>query len=137
MAKNSAPTLNLLIKASSYQLILVQTLHSIAFAACWFNNLPLLMQIALSTQVIASGVYQYKQPQSDFYLRYSDKNQWSAAFNDQPFQPITILSTTVINQWLVILHFEIQQRSLTRLIFRDSLSRNDYRRLIVELKINH
>lgn len=137
MAKNPAPTLNLLIKSSSYQLILVQTLHIISFAACWLNNLPLLVKIALSALAIASGIYQYKQPQSDFYLRYSDKTQWSAAFNNQQFQPIAILTTTVITQWLVILHFEIQQRSLTRLIFRDSLSRNDYRRLMVELKINH
>lgn len=137
MAKNPTPTLNLLIKSSSYQLILVQTLHIISFAACWLNNLPLLMQIALSALVIASRIYQYKQPKSDFYLRYSDKNQWSTTFNNQPFQPITILSTTVITQWLVILHFEIQQHSLTRLIFRDSLSSNDYRRLMVQLKINH
>ncbi|MFM8342061.1 MAG: protein YgfX [Methylomonas sp.] len=137
MAKNAAPTLNLLIKSSSYQLILVKTLHFIIFAACWLNNLPLLMKIALSAMVITSRIYQYKQPQPDFYLRYSDKNQWSAAFNNQPFQPINILSTTVITQWLVILHFEIQQHSLTRLIFRDTLSSNDYRCLMVELKINH
>lgn len=137
MAKNPAPTLNLLVKSSAYQIILVQTLHIITFVACWLNNLPLMMQIALSALVMSSGIYQYKQPQSDFYLRYSNKNQWSAAFNNQQFQPIIILTTTVISQWLVILHFEIEQRSLTRLIFRDSLSRNDYRRLMVELKINH
>lgn len=137
MAKNTAPTLNLLIKSSGYQLILVETLHIMAFAACWLNNLPWIMRIALSALVITSGFYQYKQPQADFYLRYSDKNQWSAAFNHQHYQPIAIQTTTVITQWLVILHFEIEQRSMTRLIFRDSLSRNDYRRLVVELKINH
>lgn len=137
MAKNAAPTLNLLIKSSVYRSILLKTLHIMSFAACWLNNLPLTIQIALSALVIGSGFYQSRQPQSDFYLRYSDKNQWSAAFNNQPFQPIAILTTTVITQWLVILHFEIQQRPLTRLIFRDSLSRNDYRRLMVELRINH
>jgi hypothetical protein len=137
MAKNTAPALNLPIKSSAYQSILLKTLHIMSFAACWLNNLPLTIQIALSALVIGSGFYQYKQPQSDFYIRYSDKNQWSAALNNQQFQPITIRTTTVITQWLVILHFEIEQRLVTRLIFSEALSNHDYRRLIVALKINH
>jgi len=137
MSKTAAPTLNLLVKSSTYQFILVQTLHIITFVACWLNNLPLMLQIALSALVISSGIYQYNHPQSDFYLRYSNKNQWSAGFNNQHFQPVVIQTTTVMTQWLVILHFEINQRSFTRLIFRDALSDIDYRRLVVELKINH
>jgi hypothetical protein len=137
MTKNTAQTLTLLIKSSTYQLILIKALHLIILAACWLNNLPSLIQIGLSIIAIANAIYQYKQPKSDFYLRYSSGNQWSIALNNQHFQSITIQTTTVITQWLVILHYEMAQRSFTQLIFKDSLSNNDYRHLIVELKTNH
>lgn len=136
MAKNPAPTLNLLIESSAYQLFLVRTLHMVTLGACWLNNLPLLMQIALSAMVLGSGFYQSRKPQTAFYLRYTDQSQWSIALNNHHYQPITIQTTTVISPWLVILHFQIAQQSFTRLIFSDSLPANDYRRLIVALKIN-
>ena len=67
----------------------------------------------------------------DREIAYSEKTCWQIISHGQ-VKKVTILPSTVITTWLIFLH----TRELAPiLIAKDSLGEDDFRRLIVKLKI--
>ncbi len=83
-----------------------------------------------------------------FYLRrelrfhglsivHSMVSGWEMALSDHQFYPVKILASTVITPYLIVLHYKIQNKQKkTILICKDALIEDDYRKLMVELKIS-
>lgn len=72
-----------------------------------------------------------------YILRFSLLAGWEIAYAENHYHPITVIPSTVITRFLVILHFKMQnQQKQTILIFNDALNGDEYRKLVVELKIS-
>lgn len=90
--------------------------------------------------VVLGSLIFYLKREKDFsgcFVRHSHRRGWEIAFSDQNFNSITIMPSTVISTVLIVLHFNtvIKQKQAV-LIYNDAMPSDDYRRLMVELKIN-
>lgn len=101
--------------------------------ACLTNDLAVLWQMLLVALVIANFLYSIWQSPAYDLIIYSDRG-WQLG-KDKQLVNINILPSTVINPWLICLHFNVQTHHQTLLIMRDSLSVEDYRQLVMQLKI--
>jgi DNA topoisomerase VI subunit A len=86
---------------------------------------------------VLGWVYVYQRGQANIELRYTRTTGWQICLDGQNFLNITILKTTVVSKLAIFLHFhgKINPRYKAIMIANDSLSANDYRRLMVKLKI--
>jgi hypothetical protein len=70
-------------------------------------------------------------------IRYSDSIGWEWREQEHVFLQIEILPTTVTSLFLIVLHFKTQsQKKKSILIYKDSMLADEYRQLLVILKIN-
>jgi hypothetical protein len=69
-------------------------------------------------------------------LRYTVTEGWAVCFDGEDYLAIKIKPTTVTGSLLTVLHFSIDKHARALVIFKDSMSANDYRKLIVNLKIS-
>ena len=68
---------------------------------------------------------------------HSMASGWEISLSDNQFYPVKILASTVITPYLIVLHYKIQNKQKqTILICKDALIADDYRKLMVELKIS-
>jgi hypothetical protein len=78
-----------------------------------------------------------KNTKKKYILRFSLLSGWAIAYAENHYHPITITPSTVITRYLIILHFKMQnQQKQAILIFNDALNGDEYRKLVVELKIS-
>lgn len=111
-------------------------LHGISISACWFNDLPIGCQLMLFLLVMASAVIQHRACQTTgVHLRYTAQEGWAISFDGQRYSVISVKPSTVVGSWLTVLYFETDRGATALAIFNDAMSANDYRRLIVNLKI--
>lgn len=112
-------------------------LHVLSVLACWLNGLSAVYQLMLSLLVMASWVVQRNACEtSHIFLRYTVTEGWAASFDGEHYLVAKIKPTTVTGRMLTILHFSIDNRSGALVIVKDAMTANDYRRLIVNLKIS-
>ncbi|OHX38100.1 hypothetical protein BJL95_23095 [Methylomonas sp. LWB] len=138
MKRNFEPPLQFAVRESRSALKMLCGLHAAALYACFENGMPLVYRLAaaglLILTAVNSGVFRKTRP---FFLRYTPGGGWEISADLEAFQPIRIESTTVTTRMLTILHYRTDGGSVERLpIFRDALPENDYRRLVVSLKIS-
>lgn len=70
-------------------------------------------------------------------ISFSTIKGWEFGGIDGVFLPIQVLPSTVLTPYLLILHIKLQNNSKkTILIFKDALIDDDYRKLLVRLKIS-
>ena len=138
MQKNTVTTTNFSIGHSRDLLTLINGLHILSILACWLSALPLPLRILLSLLLAFSWHFQHKACSADCtYLRYTSNAGWAVAFHDHmSYDSLILKPSTVAGGMLTILHFEVKNCNKTLLIFKDAMSANDYRRLIVLLKIS-
>lgn len=130
-------TLQFTIAQSQWRLYLVHGLHALSITACWLNSLAVPLQLAATLLVLASWVVQYKAScTKEVYLRYSTTDAWTISYDGETFALIKIKAETVISSLLSVLHFEAGNLPGSLLIFKDALSADQYRKLIVQLKIS-
>lgn len=114
-------------------------LHSLALYASMSNSLFLSHKISLVVLIIISLAY-YLNQAIDFkyvFLRYSAENGWEIAYLENQFHGIKILSSTVLTSNIVFFNFKTQNdKKKAILICKDALSVDQYRQLMVELKIS-
>lgn len=135
--KNPEPASYFTISPSGLLLNMLGFFHAAAIAACWLNDLPEIFRLLLSLPVGASWYFQYQAHQGDSaYLRYTPELGWSVSFDGHVYSPVSIQPGTVVEKFLTVLHFKAENRSQTLVILNDAMPANDYRRLIVQLKIS-
>jgi hypothetical protein len=111
---------------------LVLAIHLITFIAAVSNALPLaakltiVVLIGLNFKVSFPGLKREQRK-----IRHTEKRGWEISVGGD-FETATILQSTVVTTFLIFLHI---QNKPAILIANDALSRDDYRRLLVKLKM--
>lgn len=127
------------IKQSRLFLYLLFINHGLATIACFSNGLPSHYQlIALFVVIISASFYwqDYKKFQP-YDIRHNEAFGWQLAKIENNYQNIIILQTTVLTAQFIVLHFRFHTgKKQTVLIVNDALEKQDYRRLLVELKVS-
>lgn len=139
VSKNLQASVSFVISRSPKLLWAIHLLHGLAILACWLNALETIGQIMLSAVLLAFWGWQYKQLRNRraIQLRYSPSDGWAISTAGQEYQAITFKPTSVINKLLIVLHYtDINRHFKTLLIVNDSMPDQDYRRLLVLLKIS-
>ncbi len=107
-------------------------LHIAAWFACFANALPLLVRLGIACLIGLDFWFNFKRLKSGQHLiSYSETKGWQLADNGD-FENIQILSSTVVTTFLIFLHIANKPSIL---IAHDALSEEDFRRLIVKLKM--
>ena len=115
----------------------IDCLHVLSIFACWLSELPLVYRLILSLLVVLSWFVQHKVGEAaNILLRYTVSESWAVSFDGEHYLSINIKPTTVTGSMLTVLHFNIDQHTRALVIFKDAMSSNDYRKLIVNLKIS-
>lgn len=113
--------------------------HTLAAFAGLANGLPWVYKIIAVLLVLCSlFIYlrRYHYQFQPYQLKYNEDASWSVAFRNNEFQTVQLLPTSVITAWLIVLHFRLQSGKFQSLvIFNDALNSQNYRSLIVTLKI--
>lgn len=137
LLKNLESAMNFTIGRSSRLRQAIDCLHVLSLSACWLSELPLTYRLMLSFLTAASWVFQRKACEADsIYLRYTATEGWAVSFDGEGYLAVTIRPTTVVGRTLTVLHFSADSGNRALVIFNDAMTANDYRGLIVKLKIS-
>jgi hypothetical protein len=138
VSKKIEPTLSFRMKRSQIHDRLLTILHLLGLLACWLNNLPVGWRLGLSALLILLWARYYRGVRmATFYLSYTANQSWSVSFDGDNYLPAKIEATTVITTLVALIHLSIDGKTAQSLIvFKDTLPVDDYRRLIVKLKLS-
>jgi len=113
-------------------------LHAIAIVAAFINALDLIYKIIITAMVLIS-LYIYLKRENDFHglsIRHSTEFGWEVAYSENNFYAIEILASTVVTRYIIVLHFMQNKKNQSILICRDALIYDEFRKLMVALKIS-
>ena len=135
--QTSTTTTNFIVAQSRSLLMLINCLHILSILACWLSAVPLAAKILILCSLSYSWHFQLKARKAGYtYLRYTSNIGWAVAYQGQTdFDNLILKPSTVTGNILTILHFDLENGSKTLMIFKDAMKANDYRKLIVLLKI--
>lgn len=137
MPKKLESALHFTIGRSRWLRQAIDGLHILSLSASWLNDLPIFLRLILSLLVAASWVVQRNACETGhIFLRYTVTEGWAVCFDGEHYLGANIKPTTVTGRVLAILHFSVDDRGRTLVIVKDAMNANDYRRLIVNLKIS-
>ncbi len=123
------------IKPSRYVNGFIVLFNLLAFIAIVHNSLPIFIKFFL---FVILWIYQSIERKKTFLkqLHFSQERGWQIADNHL-YQNIQILNSTVILTWIIFLHiqYNVSKQKRYFMILPDSLEKQDFRRLIVHLKI--
>lgn len=138
MSKNLEQSVYFSIRSSRWLILAVSWLHLLAVTACWLAALPTAYKVILSVLVGFSGLYHTRAGKTGMtYLRYTAEQGWDRRDSSGDYLPISIRSSTVITGMLIILHWDSDDTIAGSLVIvKDAMAPNDYRRLLVCLKIS-
>jgi toxin CptA len=145
MHKPSEATLLFVIKPSHRLKLMIILIHALALAASMANDLDLTFKLGLITAICIKGWFTLKRLKNEHYtLKYSESLGWQIS-KDPNLVSIEILNSTVITTSAIFLHykerseprFQLSPAKQTRLILNDALANEDYKHLLVKLKITH
>ncbi len=113
-------------------------LHALSLLAVLLSDIAIASKILLVIAVFLS-LYLYCKKELYFnhvLIRFSPDYGWAFAERDADFMPISLLPSTIINPYLLILHFKTDKSKIkTILILSDSMNTIDFRKLLVTIKI--
>ncbi len=136
VVKKYQPTLSLMLKPSNGLNKFFIFIHLLALIASIGNALPLTVKLVIFSGV-ALNLYwtQHRKQPPLSSIHYSHELGWQInRLGDA--QHVQILPSTVITTFIIFLHFTENNKQSSLLIASDALSADDYRRLVVELKIS-
>ena len=127
------------IKQSRLFLYLLIINHTLATIACFSNGLAINYQLMTLFMVIMSASFYWRDYKNfqPYDIRHNEAVGWQLAKIENDYQNIMVLPTTVLTAQFMVLHFRFQTgRKQALLIVNDALNTEDYRRLLVELKVS-
>jgi hypothetical protein len=132
IAKKQATPLLIELKPSKKLQQLVAIIHLIAIGASIANALPVALKAGLVVLIGLNFKFTYpklnnEQPK----IKYSEKAGWEIS-NGGDFEAVEILKSTVITTFIIFLQVKNQPALL---VANDALSEDDYRQLIVKLRM--
>lgn len=141
MPKKLEPPLIVELKPSKRLIQLMAAAHGLAFAAALANALPMVYKIILVTAVIADLYISIKRLNiAQPTIKYTEASGWEID-DGNGFEAIRILNSSVLTIYAIWLHVKTRNAvgffdhfKRTILIMCDSLSEDDFRRLVVKLK---
>jgi len=125
--------------------VLVILIHALALAASMANDLSLTFKLGLISCIFLQGWLTVKHLKNEPYtIQYTETLGWQISKGHE-LVSIKILNSTVVTTFAIFLHykesskpqFSMSRSKQTRLILNDALAEEDYRRLIVKLKITY
>lgn len=138
LSKKSAITQIYNIYQSSSVVVGLCLLHTIAFVPVYLSAIVFIYKAILSGSIVFSLFFYLKQEikKPNFTIRHNLKTGWEIADQNNYFQSIEILPSTVLTPYAIVLHIKQQNRKKqTILIFKDALKNDEFRKLMVELKM--
>ncbi len=143
MRKEYKDNLVLVIKPSTRLKKILIFAHGIALLAIMVNTLPLVVKVSLCVLIGIQGWVMTKRVKKfSRTLKYTESLGWQLS-EGQDFMLIDILKSTVMTTKVLFLHYSYRNHDnsssvtskKTLLILSDALAEEDYRYLIVKLKI--
>lgn len=139
MTANFQQSLLLSIKPSRLLKQVLIALHLLVLFVCWLSAIPAIIK-GLITILIIYSLRQVFTGKTDIrrccWLRNNSGGVWEIAEQEHNYQAISILPSTVITSWLTVIHYRTTDQVWQSLVVvRDSLSPDNYRQLIVKLKV--
>ena len=121
---------------SIYLLRLMTVIHALALVACVVNSLPVLIKGAVFVTVVIHYYVQSKQLNAQQYtIKHTEPAAWELSEGGE-FVSVAVLPSTVISTVVIFLHLKTESKTRKNLVIvSDSLAADDYRSLIVRLKI--
>ncbi len=145
MFQHSEPALLLAVKPSQRLKLMIILIHVLALAASMANDLDIGFKLALITAISLKAWFTLKRLKNKPYsIKYTENLGWQIS-KDRDLVSIEILNSTVVTAFAIFLHYKDNSQphflgtrlKQTRLILNDALADEDYRHLIVKLKITH
>ena len=125
------------VKTSVLLQRLLVVAHVIAIIALLICAISPVYKLLLVLSIILSGwrCWRTYGPSNDtVMLRYTDAFGWELSVNNE-YRPIRIVKSTVVTQWVIVLHYQLDNKIRHWAIFNDTLNKSGYTQLIVQLKI--
>jgi len=125
------------VKQSKYLLIFIGGVHGLAIISSLFIAVIISLKLLIILLVCDSLYFHLRRYQKAYYqfsLKYTKEFAWEI-FDKNRLTSISILNSSVLTSFVIILHLQIGKRQRTALIFLDAASAEDYRQLLVALKI--
>ena len=117
-----------------YWLIVV---HGLAVMAIILSPLALIFQLIFSLLMAVSLFFYLQFTPGVYTIRYSSFKGWEWRDLACEFSLLDVLSTTVMSPYFIVLQVQTDKRqNRTLFICKDAMLEDDYRRLLVTLKIN-
>ena len=126
------------IKPSQQHEKLFDVLRVLAILSCVLSTLAITYKATLIMLILVLKLIAVSNRQSSIYqLRFTEFSGWEMAFANNDYRHMTILGGSVITTFVVFLHCRMHDQALrTFVIAKDSLSKNDFRRLVVRLTLS-
>ncbi len=114
-------------------------IHAIAIFAALTIALTTVYKIVLVVAILVSLIA-YLVKENNFIgltLRHVEVSGWEIASFENQFSSIQLLPSTVLTQYLIVLHYKIQNKKKRAIIIcNDTMTNDNYRKLLVALKIS-
>jgi len=136
VSKQNQPLLTWELKPSNRLKRAMMILHLFACVAGIANSLAIPIKFILCAVICLNLGFIIKRLASQYYkIRYSQQLGWEIA-QLEGFIPVRILNATVITPFVIILAVKLQNgNDITLVVASDALATDDFRQLIVHLKI--
>jgi hypothetical protein len=142
MQNDYKTNLDLSIKPSMNLRKLIVFIHGLAFVASMINTMVFSIKISLCVLVSIHCWITLKRLSRLSHIKYTEALGWQLS-EGQDFVPIDVLNSTVITTKALFLHFNHRSQGnftkpaskKTLLVLNDALAEEDYRYLIVKLKM--
>ncbi len=143
MVRESAGTLVFRCAESKLLIQYVWVLHAFVLLALVLNDLPITIKLILSLLVLIHLRFALSNSQKTHAtIQYTESMGWEFLV-DNVFKPIDVLKSTVITTKVLFLHFNYKplpqglrwHKKCTFLVVSDMLSEQDYRHLVVKLRM--
>lgn len=134
MPNKHEPLLLIEVKPSKRLNRFVVFAYLLALGASIANALPTAVKSAVFIGICLHLWLTLKYWKNGRYkIKHSETGNWEVS-EDNDFEPIEILDSTVTTIFGIFLHFNKNAKRQSVFIVNDALSEDDYRRLIVRLK---
>ena len=137
MAGNYASSCEWTIKPSKVQQKFLLIVHLLAACSVLLSSIATVYQALLMVSLgLSIGYYGGARNPNRIIrtIRYTEAFGWELLDNVD-YHSISILRSTAVTPWVVVLHYRWDEKTQYRAIFYDALDTASYRRLIALLRI--
>lgn len=135
--KKSEPPLWVDVRQSKNLLIFIISVHSLALLNSLFLAVLVPLKLLVLLLICDSLYFHLQRYKKGFYLsilKHTTEFGWELLTKNS-WSGIRILDSSVLTSVIIILHVEMGKKHRNILICRDAASADDYRQLLVALKI--